>query len=248
MSVEPSPEGEGGALLLGAGHALVDAHVVVEGFGGVTFGRVAPFQAHSDVDGFGVLQADIDDALAGLPGPTASLGVEEGDADENDAFRNEAVEEEGGAGDTSAEGCDGRDLDYRVEVLADGCLYAGDLICGEGVEQLLADGLWVDDQGPSGSPWVCVLAMAGAVVGSGAWPRGWALGLAAGVGAGVAVAAGVGAGVAATVAGVGVGVGSSPPQAATRARRAIMTKAAASARHPGVRLGRRVSAHCGFSL
>ena len=65
--------------------------------------------------------------------------------------------------------------------------------------------------------------------------------------AGVAVAAGVGTGVAATVAGagsgvaagVGVGVGSSPPQAATRARRAIMTKAVASARHPGVRLGRR---------
>ena len=46
---------------------------------------------------------------------------------------------------SSAEGCDGRDLDYRVEVLADGFLYAGDLICGEGVEQLLADGLWVDD-------------------------------------------------------------------------------------------------------
>ena len=65
------------------------------------------------------------------------------------------------------------------------------------------------------------------------------VGVGAGVGAGVAVAAGVGAGVAATVAGVGVGVGSSPPQAATRARRAIMTKAVAGARHPGVRLGRR---------
>ena len=37
------------ALLLGAGHALVDADVVVEGFGGVAFGRVAPFQAHPDV-------------------------------------------------------------------------------------------------------------------------------------------------------------------------------------------------------
>ena len=68
-----------------------------------------------------------------------------------------------------------------------------------------------------------------------------------GVGAGVGVAAGVGAGVAATVAGVGsgvaagvgVGVGSSPPQAATRARMAIMTKAMAVARHAGVRLGRR---------
>ena len=117
MSVEASPEGEGEGLLLGAGHALVDADVVVEGFGGVAFGRVAPFQAHPDVDGFGVLQADAGDALAGLPGPTASLGVEEGNADEDDAFRNEAVEEEGGAGDTSAEGSDGRDLDYRVEVL-----------------------------------------------------------------------------------------------------------------------------------
>ena len=74
------------------------------------------------------------------------------------------------------------------------------------------------------------------------------VGVGVGVGAGVAVAAGVGAGVAATVAGVGVGVGSSPPQAATRARRAIMTKAVASARHPGVRVGRRVSVHCGFSL
>ena len=64
------------------------------------------------------------------------------------------------------------------------------------------------------------------------------VGVGVGVGAGVAVAVGVGAGVAATVAGVGVGVGSSPPQAATRARRAIMTKAMAGARHPGVRLGR----------
>ena len=68
----------------------------------------------------------------GLLGPPAGLGIEEGNADEDDAFRNEAVEEEGGAGDISAEGCDGRDLDYRVEVLADGLLYAGDLICGEG--------------------------------------------------------------------------------------------------------------------
>ena len=58
-----------------------------------------------------------------------------------------------------------------------------------------------------------------------------------GVGVGVGVAAGVGAGVAATVAGVGVGVGSSPPQAATRARMAIMTMAVA--RDAGLRLGRR---------
>ena len=148
VCVEPSPEGEGEALLLGAGHALVDADVVVEGFGGVAFGRVAPFQAHPDVDGFGVLQADAGDALAGLLGPPASLGVEEGNADENDAFRREAVEEEGSAGDISAEGCDGRDLDYRVEVLADGFLYAGDLTCGEGVEQLLADRLGIDDEVP----------------------------------------------------------------------------------------------------
>ena len=47
-----------------------------------------------------MLQADVGDALAGLLGPPAGLGVEEGNADENDAFRNEAVEEEGGAGDT----------------------------------------------------------------------------------------------------------------------------------------------------
>ena len=142
-AVEASPEGEGEGLLLGAGHALVDAHVVVEGFGGVAWGQVVPpLQAHPDVDGFGVLQADVGDALARLPGPAAGLGVEEGNADENDGLRGEAVEEEGGAGDISAEGCDGRDLDYRVEVGADGFLYAGDLICGEGVEQLLADRLW----------------------------------------------------------------------------------------------------------
>lgn len=145
VSVEPSPEGEGGGLLLGAGHALVDADVVVEGFGGVAFCWVAPLQAHPDVDGFGVLQADAGDALAGLAGPTASLGVEEGNANENDALRSETVEEEGGAGDASAKGCDGRDEDYLVEVRADGSLYAGDLICGEGVQQVLAGGRWGDD-------------------------------------------------------------------------------------------------------
>ena len=85
---------------------------------------------------------------------------------------------------------------------------------------------------------MCVLAwlLAGAGLGM---ASGVGVGVACKGGCGVAVAAGVGAGVAATVAGVGVGVGSSPPQAATRARRAIMTKAMASARHPGVRLGRR---------
>ena len=65
------------------------------------------------------------------------------------------------------------------------------------------------------------------------------VGVGAGVGAGVAVAAGVGGWCGGHGCGVGVGVGLSPPQAATRARRAIMTKAVASARHLGVRLGRR---------
>ena len=75
------------------------------------------------------------------------------------------------------------------------------------------------------------------------------VGVMANVGAGVAVRAGVaaalgeGAGMPscafASRAGVAVGVGSSEPHAATRARMAIMTKAMAAVRHPGVRLGRR---------
>ena len=47
-AVEASPEGEGEGLLLGAGQALVNADVVVEGFGGMAFGRVLPVQAHPD--------------------------------------------------------------------------------------------------------------------------------------------------------------------------------------------------------
>ena len=109
-------------------------------------GRGVRWQAHPEQDRGGVLQTDLDHALAGVGGPSAGRRVDERDADAHEALDLEAAEQRGRGRGVAARREQRRALHDAVYEVAEDTPDALALLLGEPVHQVLAGGCGRDDE------------------------------------------------------------------------------------------------------